>query len=48
MALHLFAKGQAEAGRKGLLLVDTKYELGLDSRGQIRLVDEIHTPDSSR
>ena len=47
-ALALFAFGQAQAAQRGLLLVDTKYEFGLDADGQIRLVDEIHTPDSSR
>ena len=47
-ALELFAYGQAEAARRGLLLVDTKYEFGRDSEGIIRLIDEIHTPDSSR
>ena len=48
LALRLFARGQAEAESRGLLLVDTKYELGLDAGGHIRLVDEVHTPDSSR
>ena len=47
-ALELFAFGQQEAARRGLLLVDTKYEFGRDSQGSIRLIDEIHTPDSSR
>ena len=32
----------------GLILVDTKYEFGKDSNGEITLIDEIHTPDSSR
>lgn len=36
------------ASERGLILVDTKYELGKDSSGNILLVDEIHTPDSSR
>ena len=36
------------AKENGLILVDTKYEIGKDSAGQIKLVDEIHTPDSSR
>ena len=48
LALDLFAAGQAQALQRGLLLVDTKYELGLDAQGQLMLVDEIHTPDSSR
>ncbi len=47
-ALKLFRFGQETASRHGLLLVDTKYEFGVDSDGQIRLIDEIHTPDSSR
>lgn len=47
-ALALFAHGQAEAAKRGLLLVDTKYELGKDAEGNIMLLDEIHTPDSSR
>ncbi len=45
--LALFARGTEMAAKQGLILVDTKYEFGkLD--GQIRLIDEIHTPDSSR
>lgn len=44
----LFRYGQAVAKEKGLILVDTKYEFGKDSEGVIRVVDEIHTPDSSR
>uniref|UniRef100_A0A7S0S1R7 Phosphoribosylaminoimidazole-succinocarboxamide synthase, chloroplastic n=1 Tax=Chlamydomonas leiostraca TaxID=1034604 RepID=A0A7S0S1R7_9CHLO len=47
-ALALFAFGQAEAAKRGLLLVDTKYEFGKDADGVIHLIDEIHTPDSSR
>jgi phosphoribosylaminoimidazole-succinocarboxamide synthase len=47
-ALELFRFGQAEAAERGLILVDTKYEMGRDSDGTIRLIDEIHTPDSSR
>lgn len=44
----LFAKGSEMAAERGLILVDTKYEFGKDSEGKIRLIDEIHTPDSSR
>ena len=44
----LFARGQSQAETRGLILVDTKYELGVDSHGQLTLVDEVHTPDSSR
>ncbi len=47
-ALALFARGQALAAERGLILADTKYEFGLDADGVIRLADEIHTPDSSR
>lgn len=47
-ALELFAYGQKTAEAKGLLLVDTKYEFGLDDDGEIVLIDEIHTQDSSR
>ncbi len=46
--LKLFRFGQKLAAERGLILVDTKYEFGLDPDGQIRLIDEIHTPDSSR
>jgi len=47
-ALELFAHGASVAARSGLILVDTKYEFGLDSEGVVTLIDEIHTPDSSR
>lgn len=47
-ALALFARGQAMAAERGLILVDTKYEFGVDAEGRIILADEIHTPDSSR
>ena len=47
-ALALFARGREIAARNGLILVDTKYEFGLDAEGNIMLADEIHTPDSSR
>lgn len=48
IAFRLFAFGQEVAAQHGLVLVDTKYEMGRDSAGRICLVDEIHTPDSSR
>ena len=48
LALALFARGRAIAAERGLILVDTKYEFGLDRDGRIILADEIHTPDSSR
>jgi len=44
----LFARGQEMAAKQGLILVDTKYEFGRLPSGQIVLIDEIHTPDSSR
>jgi phosphoribosylaminoimidazole-succinocarboxamide synthase len=47
-AIALFERGQKIAFEHGLILVDTKYEFGLDENGQVTLVDEIHTPDSSR
>jgi phosphoribosylaminoimidazole-succinocarboxamide synthase len=48
LSLALFARGREIAARHGLILVDTKYEFGLDDSGTIVLADEIHTPDSSR
>jgi len=47
-AFALFARGQDIARKRGLILVDTKYEFGTDENGTIILADEIHTPDSSR
>lgn len=47
-ALELFEFGQKAALQRGLILVDTKYEFGLDNNGELVLCDEIHTPDSSR
>ncbi|MGO4388771.1 phosphoribosylaminoimidazolesuccinocarboxamide synthase [Microvirga sp. 2YAF29] len=47
-ALALFAKGREMAAARGLILVDTKYEFGIDESGRIMIADEIHTPDSSR
>src|SRR5688500_9151734 len=48
VAARLFACGQREAAARGLILADTKYELGVDAAGDIVVIDEIHTPDSSR
>lgn len=45
---ELFQRGTEMAAERGLILVDTKYEFGKDSQGTITLIDEIHTPDSSR
>ena len=47
-ALELFSFGQKTAAENGMILVDTKYEMGRDADGNIVLIDEIHTPDSSR
>ncbi len=47
-ALALFKRGQEMVARQGFILVDTKYEFGIDADGTILLADEIHTPDSSR
>ena len=47
-ALALFARGQEKAAASGLILVDTKYEFGRGHNGGILLIDEVHTPDSSR
>jgi phosphoribosylaminoimidazole-succinocarboxamide synthase len=44
----LFARGSEMAAKRGLILVDTKYEFGKTADGEIILIDEIHTPDSSR
>lgn len=46
--MALFERGTKIAADKGLILVDTKYEFGKDKNGVITLIDEIHTPDSSR
>lgn len=48
IATRLFKRGQKIAAERGLILVDTKYEFGKDETGSIILIDEIHTPDSSR
>jgi len=48
VSLKLFARGKEIAAQNGLILVDTKYEFGVDENNVITLADEIHTPDSSR
>jgi phosphoribosylaminoimidazole-succinocarboxamide synthase len=48
LAMKLFAAGQRIAAERGLILVDTKYELGKTPDGRVVVIDEIHTPDSSR
>jgi len=47
-ALQLFKRGQEITAQRGLILVDTKYEMGYDAEGVLTLADEVHTPDSSR
>ena len=47
-ALAIFQRGQEVAQKAGLILVDTKYELGRARDGRVLLIDEVHTPDSSR
>lgn len=48
IAAALFAEGQRFAASRGLILADTKYEMGVSPDGAITVIDEIHTPDSSR
>ncbi|MCB9520903.1 MAG: phosphoribosylaminoimidazolesuccinocarboxamide synthase [Myxococcales bacterium] len=48
LVLALFERGREHAAKNGLILVDTKYELAWDAEGELMVVDEIHTPDSSR
>ncbi len=47
-ALAIFEKGTKICEKSGIILVDTKYEFGLDENGKLVLIDEMHTPDSSR
>jgi phosphoribosylaminoimidazole-succinocarboxamide synthase len=47
-ALAIFQRGQQVAEKAGLILVDTKYEFGRARDGKVMLIDEVHTPDSSR
>ena len=48
VALAVFERGRRVAADAGLVLVDTKYEFGLDADGVLTIIDEVHTPDSSR
>lgn len=48
VSLKLFDRGTKICAKGGIILVDTKYEFGLDKNGKLMLIDEIHTPDSSR
>ena len=47
-ALAIFKRGQEVARKAGMILVDTKYEFGISKNGSVVLIDEVHTPDSSR
>jgi len=47
-ALKIFKRGQTVAAKAGIILVDTKYEFGRLPNGEVVLIDEVHTPDSSR
>jgi len=47
-ALRMFAQGQRIAATRGLILADTKYEMGLTADNELIVIDEVHTPDSSR
>jgi phosphoribosylaminoimidazole-succinocarboxamide synthase len=48
LASRMFAEGQRVAEQRGLMLVDTKYEFGITENGELLVIDEVHTPDSSR
>ena len=48
VALALFARGTKVAEEAGFILADTKYEFGLNAAGELIVIDEMHTPDSSR
>ena len=48
VSMKLYTRGVEMAAKQGIILVDTKYEFGVDASGEIVLIDEIHTPDSSR
>ena len=47
-SLEMFSRGRQIAKENGLILVDTKYEFGIDKDGVVKIADEVHTPDSSR
>merc|ERR1719331_159471 len=48
VALKLYQRGVELMRQKGLILIDTKYEFGLDEEGKLHVIDEVNTPDSSR
>merc|ERR1719174_519882 len=47
-ALRLYQRGAELMRQRGLILIDTKYEFGLDEQGALHIIDEVNTPDSSR
>merc|ERR1719316_229614 len=47
-ALKLYQRGVEVFAKRGLILLDTKYEFGLDEKGELHVIDEVNTPDSSR
>merc|ERR1711981_975793 len=47
-ALNLYQRGVEVMAERGLILIDTKYEFGLDENGELHVIDEVNTPDSSR
>merc|ERR1719409_2566617 len=47
-ALQLYERGVELMRKRGLILIDTKYEFGLDENGKLHVIDEVNTPDSSR
>jgi phosphoribosylaminoimidazole-succinocarboxamide synthase len=48
LSLEIYSRGAREAEEKGIILADTKFEFGRDARGEVILIDEVMTPDSSR
>merc|ERR1712061_299566 len=48
IAMKLYQRGSELMRKRGLILIDTKYEFGLDEKGVLHVIDEVNTPDSSR
>merc|ERR1711963_294637 len=48
VAMKLYQRGSELMRKRGLILIDTKYEFGLDDKGVLHVIDEVNTPDSSR
>jgi phosphoribosylaminoimidazole-succinocarboxamide synthase len=48
ISLELYREARAYAAERGIIIADTKFEYGVDADGQLRLIDEVFTPDSSR